>query len=145
MKYSYLSFVALCLGTKLVAAQCDVNKYCAYTYNNNNCAITTWNCDDCDVVVCKLIRWHSTTLPYEKAHISLTVYECNVDASCNPGATCVNNLCCHADQLPNGSADCPTTSDLQACGGFSRTVGTGSQAAWVPPHTDIPAELKCGC
>ncbi|OIW28386.1 hypothetical protein CONLIGDRAFT_681346 [Coniochaeta ligniaria NRRL 30616] len=124
MKCSNLSFLALCLGTKLVAAQCNVDKYCAYTYNTNNCAITKWNCDGCDVPV---------------------FYECNFDSSCNPGATSVNNLCCHADQLANGAADCPTTADLQACGGFTRTVGSGSEAAWVPPYTDIPEELKCEC
>ncbi|KAH7361184.1 hypothetical protein BKA66DRAFT_211339 [Pyrenochaeta sp. MPI-SDFR-AT-0127] len=124
MKYCAFSILALCVGTDLVAAQCNVNKYCAYTYNNNNCAITTWKCDDCAVPV---------------------FYECNVDAGCNPGAKCVNNLCCHAKNLPNGSADCPVKTDLQACGGFTRSLGTGSLAAWVPPHTDIPSELKCGC
>ncbi|KAB5577857.1 hypothetical protein GE09DRAFT_1214068 [Coniochaeta sp. 2T2.1] len=126
MKYpSALTLITLCLSTNLVAAQCNTAKYCAYTYNNDNCAITTWDCD-CPVPI---------------------FYECASDDFCtnSPGASCINNLCCHADKLGNGSADCPTTDDLQACGGYVRTVGTGSQTAWVPPHTEIPAELKCGC
>ncbi|KAJ2966719.1 hypothetical protein NQ176_g10015 [Zarea fungicola] len=102
---------------------CNVAKYCAYTYNNNNCAITSW-CDTCEVPV---------------------VYECVVDATCAGGAKCVNNLCCHADKLANGAADCPTTNDLQLCGGFGRAIGTAGVAAWSPPFGDIPSNLKCGC
>ncbi|KAK4174578.1 hypothetical protein QBC36DRAFT_347833 [Triangularia setosa] len=120
MESALLTLLILTLGaTHLASAQCSTSKYCAYTYNNNNnnCTINTWDC----------------------------INECFANDSCNPGTSCVNSLCCHADQLTNGSADCPTTDDLEACDGYVRTIGPGSAAAWVPPHTEIPEELNCGC
>lgn len=64
MKYSVASLLTMLMTAGFAAAQsCDTNKYCAYSYNNNNCAITTWDCDDCEVVVCKyflLLRWSET-------------------------------------------------------------------------------------
>lgn len=68
MKHSVVSLVALSMAAGFTAAQsCDTNKYCAYTYKNNNCAITTWDCDDCDVVVCKYFPflWWSETVDAE--------------------------------------------------------------------------------
>ncbi|KAJ2983203.1 hypothetical protein NQ176_g865 [Zarea fungicola] len=99
---------------------CDVNKYCAYTYNNDNCQINTWT--------------GGGKVP--------VVYECTGDGRCGNGAQCVHNLCCHTDKLAFGSSQCPTLNDLKSCGGFERVTGGAGQAAWSPPHTDIPPGLK---
>ncbi|KAJ2975861.1 hypothetical protein NQ176_g5276 [Zarea fungicola] len=102
---------------------CNVAKYCAYTYRNDNCRITTWKTDG--------------NVP--------NFFECRNSAGCPNGGQCINNLCCHADKLSQGAAMCPTVSDLQKCGGFQRIPGGVGQAAWSPPRTDIPGGLKCGC
>ncbi|KAJ2969268.1 hypothetical protein NQ176_g8754 [Zarea fungicola] len=99
---------------------CNLAKYCAYTFRNDECRITTWKGDG--------------RVP--------VFFECLNDRSCSGGAKCVNRLCCHADKLVLGEALCPTISDLQHCGGFQREVENAAAAAWSPPHTDIPAGLK---
>lgn len=53
-----LGFLAIAVGAGFTAAQeCNAEKYCAFSYNNNNCAITTWACD-CEVPLCKLPQVH---------------------------------------------------------------------------------------
>ncbi|KAJ2974367.1 hypothetical protein NQ176_g6095 [Zarea fungicola] len=102
---------------------CNVAKYCNYTFKNDNCRITTWKGDG--------------NVP--------VFFECVNSKGCTGGAQCINGLCCDADKLVLGASLCPTVNDLQKCGGYQRSTGGAGRAAWVPPHTDIPAGLKCGC
>lgn len=101
-------------------AQCNVDKYCTYTYNNNNCQ-SNWNSD-------KIVAFN----------------ECTSDAACSNGGKCTNGLCCHSDVLPNGADDCPSVSDLVDCC-YEHAPATGFNGEYDPPNMSIPSDLFCGC
>ncbi|TPX70400.1 hypothetical protein SpCBS45565_g01788 [Spizellomyces sp. 'palustris'] len=79
--------------------ECDVAKYCKYTFNNFECRMP---------------------IPGKAA----TFQECVIDAGCPAGSQCINQLCCNVSALNGDSSACPTGPDLRKCC-FERNLGAG--------------------
>ncbi|KAF4463692.1 hypothetical protein FALBO_9491 [Fusarium albosuccineum] len=101
-------------------SQCNVDKYCTYTFNNFNCQS----------------QWTDEQVP--------TFKECALGAGCGDNAVCHDGICCSLTDLPNGEADCPSRDEIMGCC-FVRNPGPGGLGTFQPPPQTRPSELNCGC
>ncbi|KNC98827.1 uncharacterized protein SPPG_09308 [Spizellomyces punctatus DAOM BR117] len=103
-----------CIGD---GKQCDVAKYCKYTFNNFNCQMP---------------------IPGKAASFK----ECVLDAGCPSGSKCINQLCCDVSALNGDSSACPTGPELARCC-FERNLGAdvGQPGSFILEKPTAP----CGC
>lgn len=125
---SAASFVAVIMAQNMVHvdcnpdpdSQCNVDKYCTYTSNNNQCQS----------------QWTDDAVP--------SFQECLNEDICGDNHVCHDGQCCNLSALPNGEADCPSRDEIQACC-FQRSPGPGGLGLFQPPQSTRPTDLDCGC